>query len=688
MRGHPGTAVLVGVIGALTTGPQRSLAIPPPPPVAEIDAGRTGPPIDPLVYGKFTELLHNLFEKGLWAEMLSDRKFFYPVDDREQLRPRNTRRGFNRWRPLGPASAVVMDADRAYAGAHAPVIGLDPAEPRGVIQRGLPLRAGKAYAGRVILAGDPAANVSVSLAWGEGPDRRQILPMPRLTEIYQAYPLRFVAGADTDDARFEITATGAGSFWIGAVSLMPADNLNGFRRDIVEHLKVIDHGTIYRWPGGNMVSAYDWRDGVGDIDRRPPRYDVAWDALEDNDVGTDEFITLCRLLEVAPYLVVNSGLHDEYSAAAWVEYCNGAPDTPQGRLRAANGHREPYRVVYWGIGNEMYGQWQFGHMAIDHYILKHNRFAARMREVDPAIRIVGCGANIFETGTTSRHHRLRPPDLRLPFAYGSPEDWSGRLLTGSADAMEILAEHVYPHWGNAFDEARQRWVPVQEDEAARARRGANRIRAIAEAMDHYNAAIPGLRERDIRVAIDEWAAASPVGAAAGLLEIVRRPDVFALGGYTSFMGCIRHDAHDTVFSPVGLVFRLFREHFGTLPVAVTGNSPQQGLPGTIGVDKPAASSGSPTYPLDLAAALSPDRHTLTVAVLNPTDSGQAVQLVVSGANLSGAAQAWQLVLPSYRSANVPGRTPEIDIQEIPVEGAPDLLRVPPISLTVYAFPLR
>jgi alpha-N-arabinofuranosidase len=657
-------------------------------PVAMIDASQTGVPIDPLVCGKFTELLANMFEKGVWAEMISDRKFFYQVDNSEQLTPRNTRRQFNRWRPVGPDGVVTMDTELAYVGEYSPRISLNRTTPRGVVQGGIPLRGGKEYVGRVILAGDPGAAVTVSLIWGDGANGRQTIAIPQLADMYNRYPLRFVAGADTDNARFEITGTGTGTFLIGTVSLMPADNLSGFRADIVEHLKVIDHGTVYRWPGGNMLAAYDWRDGVGDIDRRPPRYDVAWNALEDNDVGTDEFMTLCRLLELEPYIVVNIGLHDEYSAAAWVEYCNGAPDTRYGSMRADNGHREPFNVIFWGIGNEMYGQWQYGHMSIGHYVVKHNRFAVKMRQVDPSIKLVGCGANIFETGTTNRHHRLRPDNMRLPFEYGSPEDWSGQLLRWSLDHMDIIAEHVYPYWGHAYDETQQGWVTVTENEADRARRGANRVRAIAEAMDYYNANVPGLKEKGIRVAIDEWAVSGPVGAAEGLLEIVRRPDVFELGGYTSFMRCISHNAHDTTFSPTGLVFRMFREHYGTIPVQLTGNSPQKELPGTVGVDKPSVSSGSETYPLDMAAALSSDRRTLTVALLNPTETTQEVGLRISGVSLDSVARAWQMIMPQYYSRNVPGEEMTVDIEGIPVQGSPGSLSVPPISITVYAFGLR
>src|SRR5207248_11804772 len=141
-------------------------------------------------------------------------------------------------------------------------------------------------------------------------------------------------------------STGQGSFHIGAVSVMPADNIKGFRPDTVGLLKQQRSG-MYRFPGGNFLSAHEWRDAIGDPDRRPPRWDPVWSAVQPNDVGTDEFMTLMGLLGVDPYMNVNAGFGDEWSAAQLVEYANGLETTPMGRLRAANGHPEPYHIKWW-----------------------------------------------------------------------------------------------------------------------------------------------------------------------------------------------------------------------------------------------------------------------------------------------------------------------------------------------------
>ena len=190
--------------------------------------------------------------------------------------------------------------------------------------------------------------------------------MPALTARYAKVPLKFTARADTSDGRFEIVGTGSGTFHVGVVSLMPADNVSGFKAAIDPLLK--EQGiAIARWPGGNFVSAYDWRDGIGDADKRPPRRELAWNGLESNDMGIDDFMTFCRLIGAEPYIAVNSGLGDAHSAAEEVEYVNGPATSRLGQLRAANGHPAPYGVKIWGIGNEMYGPWQWGHM-VDHAV--------------------------------------------------------------------------------------------------------------------------------------------------------------------------------------------------------------------------------------------------------------------------------------------------------------------------------
>jgi len=458
-------------------------------------------------------------------------------------------------------------------------------------------------------------------------------------------------------------------------------------------LKKLNSG-IYRWPGGNMLAGYDWRDGIGDIDKRQPRYDYAWNALETNDVGTDEFLGLCNVLEIDPYLVVNIGFGDAYSAAQWVEYTNGSKDTPMGSLRAHNGHPEPYGVKWWGIGNEMYGQWQLGHMSIEHYILKHKYFAEAMLNVDPTIKLIACGANPYETSTTARHHRIPSPD-RLPYQYGSRHDWTGQLLMHAMGSFDYMAEHLYPFTDHAFDVDSQKFIPVSDPVVDQVRRIPNRIKAIAESYNEYEKLVPEFKNKNITFAIDEWTGGGwqsgflrTLCAAEGLNEIIRHSDIITMGGYTAVTSCVRFNGTDACYSSVGLLFDMYKHHLGTLPLEIIGNSPQHPVKGTVGVDKPKESSGSDTYPLDVIATLTEDHQTLSIAIVNPTEHEQNLKLSTSGSKLQKKGIRYQIAVPEINVINVPGEDPAITIQESTIETMPSTIVVDPLSITLYEMKLN
>ncbi len=350
-------------------------------PQAAIDAATTLAPISKYIYGQFIEHLGRCIYQGIWAEMLEDRKFYYGVGAKESP-----------WKAVGNARNVRMNPILPYVGVQAPEIRLTgKGEPGGIVQEGLAVLAGKKYVGRIVIAGDPGAlPVRVSLIWGEAPEARATVAINELGGDYRTVPLAFTAGAASDAAKLEIASSGSEAFRVGTVSLMPADNVEGFRPDVLELLRRLD-SPVYRWPGGNFVSGYDWHDGLGDPDRRPPRKNPAWQGVEHNDVGIHEFMRLCELIKTEPFIAVNSGQGSETLAADEVEYTNGGPETPMGKMRAKNGHPAPWGVKWWSIGNEMYGNWQLGSMPLEDYWKRHNRFAAAMRAKDPAIKLIAVG---------------------------------------------------------------------------------------------------------------------------------------------------------------------------------------------------------------------------------------------------------------------------------------------------------
>ena len=164
------------------------------------------------------------------------------------------------------------------------------------------------------------------------------------------------------------------------------------------------------------------------------------------------------MLDVEPYISVNAGFGDAWSAAQLVEYTNGAVVTPMGKLRAANGHPKPYGVKYWNIGNEAWGDWQFGAMSLAQFEFKHNMFAEAMRGVDPSIKLVASGA-MPDTMTGSKQS-LRLGGKMIPEPL-SPSDWTGGLLLHCLDNLDMVSEHFYNYAGTRFDltkGAQCRWI--------------------------------------------------------------------------------------------------------------------------------------------------------------------------------------------------------------------------------------
>ena len=669
---------------------QAKGAVPQPGIEATVHLDQEGTPIHPFIHGMFTELLGNMFENGIWAEMLSDRKFFYPVDNSETLTPRNSKRHQLRWRPIGPESSVQMDGENAYVGKQSPLISLASGRA-GIRQAGLWLEKGRSYEGRVILRAEGSAKVSVSLVWGDGPSDRETIVFEGLTKDYKKYCFIFTAGADAQEAALEIAGEGQGCFEVGAVSLMPADNVEGFRADMLAILKDIG-SPIYRWPGGNFLSGYEWRDGIGDPDQRPPRYDYAWNTVEPNDMGTDEYLTWCRLLGSEPYLVVNTGFGDAYSAAQWVEYVNGSVDTPMGLLRAKNGHPAPYGVTYWGVGNEGYGEWQLGHMSSEHYVLKHNYFGEAMLEKDPSIKLIASGASIPEQSSQYRNYH-KPYQTTFPIPFLSYFDWSGQLLKGSLEYIDYISEHIYPNSGAYFDEASQDWVRHQFEFLDLIRLTTNRVKNSVEAMDKYEELIPGLKEKHVPYWIDEWVPGrgrgfgSTIGAAVALHEMYRQSYYVMMAGLTSVGSLYTYNDNKATISATGLLFKLFIEHQGDVPLGLSGNSPQKALPGTPFVDIPLEPSGSPTYPLDMVATRDSKSGRVMLSVANPTEEPQRFTLRFDGGKPDAKVTVYALA-PAQSTDENSVDNPDVIRVQMRKEKLNATCTVPPHSITLYEYAIR
>ena len=170
----------------------------------------------------------------------------------------------------------------------------------------------------------------------------------------------------------------------------PHADERGLRTDVLEALKLL-RMPIMRYPGGNFVSGYRWRDGVGPKESRPARLDLAWQTVESNQFGTNEFIEFCRILGTEPYFVANCGDGDMREARDWLEYCNGLQNTELVRLRRSHGYDAPHAIKYWGIGNEVDGPWQIGYKTPDEYARAVTEFGKVMKWIDPSIKLIANG---------------------------------------------------------------------------------------------------------------------------------------------------------------------------------------------------------------------------------------------------------------------------------------------------------
>lgn len=709
------SAVLaVTLLGCVSIRAQQTQRIAPDPIVATIDTQKTSDAVSKYVFGSFIEHIGTLIYRSMWAELLDDRKFYFPITstDPQTQRPRSgnpMRQQLHKWRPVGPDAVVVMDPEQPFVGEHSPKILLDAATPHGIRQEGFSLVSGKQYAGRIYLRGTPGTKVSVSLRWGSSLSEKQTDSFV-LTRDYRKFPLSFNPKADSADAALEISATGSGDFHIGAVSLMAADNVQGFRPDTIALLKQL-HSGMWRLPGGNFLSDWDWHDAIGDIDKRRPMYDYAWNAMQVNDVGMDEFMTLCKLIDVEPYVTVNAGLGDAHSAAEEVEYLNGAASTYWGAKRAKNGHPEPYHIKYWNIGNEPWGTFQIGYTPLKYFVIKNNDFAREMRKADPTITLIG-SAKMMEPMWLKGEDRAKYVDNIEPM-FGSETDWTGGLLEKSWGTFDGIAQHWYEGPGRHFDITKAKALPVDAPDTAAdvtydptsleyARHAGDVIRRHAEEWEGYQKRFPKMMDKKIFLSMDEYAYINLGGGGGGfsgptlktalaygmlLDEMLRHTDSMTMGAHTMGTSSLDISPTASVINAVGVVYELFGEHLpGTIPVAVSGNSPQPATNPNYG-DEPKTRSGSPTYPLDVLATISPDHRYLNLVIVNATEKDQKLQLNVNGSNLGDSGTLWKLTANSLDAMNRVGRPAQVEVKESPASVSDHAVTVAPISVNIYRFPI-
>jgi len=331
--------------------------------------------IDGMQTGQFIEHLCRLVPSMLAQQVDGDSfedeppyRFSYKHEVDKPYRP---------WYPDGAVHVATfsLDTEGAFNGKRSQKIIL--AQPRahaGIAQDGFYLKGGLGYRLRLHFKGDVSVWALLRDAHGviAGP-----VPLGRASDTWKPAEVILRATRDAENATLAIQAEGAGTLWLDRIYLVGEDAVLGiWRPDVVSALRELQPGVI-RF-GGTSIEGFEWDQAIGDWDHRVP-FTTYWGGLEPNFVGIEEFVQLCRYVGAEPLICVRWSGKAPADAAAEVEYLNGSPVTRWGKVRVQNGHREPYGVKYWQIGNEVGGA---------NYDASIKEFAQAMKQVDPAIKIL------------------------------------------------------------------------------------------------------------------------------------------------------------------------------------------------------------------------------------------------------------------------------------------------------------
>lgn len=461
-----------------------------------------------------------------------------------------------------------------------------------------------------------------------------------------------------------------GMVWFDHISLLPERMTALLKQEVYEMTRDLNCGIMRL--GGNYISLYHWEDFVGPAVLRPNYINEAWENAGHvhKYFGTDEFIDLCRQLGVEPQICVNMGTGTPEEAARWVEYCNGAIDTPMGAARAANGHPEPYGVRYWEVGNEMYGSWQAGVCTPEQYAEKFIRFASAMKEKDPAIKLLGCG--------TARESLV--------------PGWNRKVLELAGAQMDYLTFHMYQ--GKNFFKV-DAGTP-----------GAERFQAIVAfaevAGSIFGEAEAMIRSRDelnhVKLAVTEWntmyfpnpdlpnahTLEAAIANASLLNEMMRRSDLVEIANFSDLVngwvgGCIRvGDSYERMKKPgwSGQGEGVFGTATYHLLKMYAGRSSHRLVAAEVECDT--FNAGPCLLPLrlehlsklDVVSTISENTETLNVFIVNRSLDALSLVCDLSSWKPEGAAVVHELAGQDYELCNTIGQ-PDLlreKVREVQLDG--------------------
>lgn len=312
----------------------------------------------------------------------------------------------------------------------------------------------------------------------------------------------------------------------------PLADENGFKRNYIDAMKELKI-TNMRWPGGNYVAGYDWQDGIGPKEQRPVRKDLAWGAIENNHVGTDEWVQLNRAIGSENVVCINLGLGNINDARYWVEYCNLEGGTYYSDLRAKYGHPKPYQVKYWCLGNEVDGSpWIMGYKNAEDYTKIALEAAKAMRATDPEITFIANGSSYYE-------------------ATGKWIDWNWKVISELTGVAEYLSIHRY--WERSDDYYTyigQGAFDIEE-----------KITTVQAQVNTAKVKFPD--KKPMQLSVDEWAPfgqtmRSTLAVAQYLNSFIRHADFVKMANFTLLTSLLGSDrAKGTFKTPLFYTFKMF-----------------------------------------------------------------------------------------------------------------------------------
>lgn len=364
-------------------------------------------------FGHFIEHMRDCVDPGLWAELLESRGFENPESE-------DCPGVSMPWKAVGENINYAIDSEWVYAPHFSQRMVCSACEAdEGIEQSGLHLFAQESYEGSVWAYSETQMRLRVRL---QNHLRKTIYEsyFDMEPHTWNHFTYTFEIEETDDNGIIQFLLDTPGVMWLDQMSLKPQHTVDGIWPQVFEQIRQLSP-SILRYPGGCVADCYFWQDGIGPRDQRPSWKNLHWGGVEQNHFGTDEYIALCRKLGCQPLICVNFGSSTPEDAANWVEYCNGSQDTVYGRMRAENGHPEPYQVQYWEIGNETFGTWEIGHCTEEEYVARYQAFAAAMKKKDSSIRLLVCGGDGGSLDQT----------------------WNKKVLPAVRGMADVLSLHVY-----------------------------------------------------------------------------------------------------------------------------------------------------------------------------------------------------------------------------------------------------